>query len=54
MLPGGHRQVFSALKKISGQLVPVRAARAAHNAPVKIVTRMTGSVVVRPIVGHRA
>jgi hypothetical protein len=40
--------------KISGKLVPVRAARSAHDAPVKIITRMTGSVVPRPIVAHRA
>jgi hypothetical protein len=42
---------FGALK-ISGKLVPVRAARAAHDAPVKIITPMPGSVVPRPVVGH--
>jgi hypothetical protein len=45
---------FRGALKISGKPVPVRAARAAHDAPVKIVTRMTGSIVPRPIVGHRA
>lgn len=44
---------FGALK-ISGKPVPVRAARAAYDAPVKVIPRMTGSIVPRPIVGHGA
>lgn len=40
--------------KISSKPVPVRAVRAAHDASVKIITRMTGGVVPRLIVAHRA
>jgi hypothetical protein len=38
-------KLFGALK-ISGQLVPVRAAGAAHDTPVKIVTRVPGNLVI--------
>jgi hypothetical protein len=45
---------FLGTLKISGKLVPVRSDRAAHDASVKIITGMPGSVVPWPVVGHWA
>jgi hypothetical protein len=44
---------FVGAPEFGGERVAVRTARAACNAPVKIVARMAGGVGPWPLVGHR-